>query len=78
MTIHVEAMYLDGVLRPKGPLALPEGATVFVSIEAPTPGGDAVTEVSDQDFERILDAASVPGEEYEGTYSRADIYADHD
>lgn len=32
MTIQIDAVYLDGVLRPAQPLALPEGAAVRIAI----------------------------------------------
>jgi predicted DNA-binding antitoxin AbrB/MazE fold protein len=35
MTIDVEAIYEDGVLKLKGPVNLPERAEVHVTIEAP-------------------------------------------
>ena len=33
MTIQIDAIYLDGVLRPKEPLALPNGAAVRIAVE---------------------------------------------
>jgi predicted DNA-binding antitoxin AbrB/MazE fold protein len=33
MTIHVEATYIDGVLRPKEPLHIPNGAEVVIAVE---------------------------------------------
>lgn len=33
MTVHVDAIYTGGVLRPKLPVILPEGAEVRISIE---------------------------------------------
>ena len=39
MTIQVDAIYLDGVLRPKQPVALPSGTEVTVAIN---PRGAAV------------------------------------
>lgn len=34
--------------------------------------------ISADELERLLDAESTAGPAYDGTYSRADIYADHD
>ena len=39
MTIQVDAVYLDGVLRPKQPVALPNGTEVTVAIN---PRGTAI------------------------------------
>ncbi len=34
--------------------------------------------ISANELERLLDAEATAGPSYDGTYSRADIYADHD
>jgi predicted DNA-binding antitoxin AbrB/MazE fold protein len=36
MTIQIDAVYLDGVLRPTTPLAIPNGTAVRIAIEAGT------------------------------------------
>jgi hypothetical protein len=34
--------------------------------------------ISSEELDRLLDSEATPGPAYEGTYSRADIYVDHD
>jgi predicted DNA-binding antitoxin AbrB/MazE fold protein len=36
MTVQVDAIYLDGVLRPKQPLPLPNGVSVRVAVQTAT------------------------------------------
>jgi predicted DNA-binding antitoxin AbrB/MazE fold protein len=70
----VEAIYEGGVFRPLAPLTLPEHTRVTLSISSAAPVG-----MSDEEFERELneisshDAPSLPS-----TFSREDIYFDHD
>jgi predicted DNA-binding antitoxin AbrB/MazE fold protein len=80
MVQHVEAVYENGVLRPLGPLDLPDRAIVHISIsEEPLPAqGSAKGELSVAEFESLLDELATDGPSVPGTFSRADIYCDHD
>jgi len=44
----------------------------------PVPGGGKPSSLSGEELERLLDAESSSDSTYTGTYSRADIYRDHD
>jgi predicted DNA-binding antitoxin AbrB/MazE fold protein len=47
MTIQVDAVYCDGVLRPVTPLALPNGAAVHLAVE--TKSGEAIAQAAIND-----------------------------
>ncbi|HET6575421.1 MAG TPA: antitoxin family protein [Fimbriiglobus sp.] len=51
--ISVLAVYENGVLRPKEPLALAEGQTVEITVSEPKP---AESPISDDEYIRRLDA----------------------
>ena len=80
MEKEFQATYEHGVLRLDTPLSLPEQARVtglLKSVE-PTALEPAPAQLSDDEFQRLLDEASIPSSPYGGTYSRADLYLDHD
>jgi predicted DNA-binding antitoxin AbrB/MazE fold protein len=60
MTITVQAVYKNGVLRPVEPLALPEGVTVAVTITAAVPFHSVMRAPSQEEesYSRRLKAAS--------------------
>jgi predicted DNA-binding antitoxin AbrB/MazE fold protein len=59
MRITVRAVYENGVLRPVEPLALPEGESVAVTIDATAPARSAIQPPSpeEEDYARRLEAA---------------------
>jgi len=83
MTNQFHATYEHGVLKLDAPLAVPEQARVTgVVVGIETPNGSAVEgapQLSDAEFERMLDEFSVAGcAPLPADFSRADIYLDHD
>ena len=56
MTIDVDAVYEDGVLKPERPLALKEKARVHVTIEAKAEEAMAATEADDPKGWKAIDA----------------------
>lgn len=83
MTNEFHATYEQGVLKLDAPLAVPEQARVTgVVVGVETPNGNvqaASPQLSDAEFERMLDEFSVAGcAPLPADFSRADIYLDHD
>jgi predicted DNA-binding antitoxin AbrB/MazE fold protein len=65
MTIQVDAIYQDGVLMPKQRIALPNGISVRVAIEAPDEMTDPLAKVIG-----ICDGPSDSAEAHEYIYGR--------
>ena len=80
MVQHVDAVYENGVLKPLAKLDLPECALVHVSVSDARPAiqEPANGELSLAQFDSMLDELATDGVSIPGTFSRADIYADHD
>jgi len=83
MTNEFHATYEQGVLKLDAPLSLPEQARVkgvVVGIETPNGVGQTTApQLSDAEFERLLDEFSVSGcASLPVDFSREDIYLDHD
>ena len=76
MVQQIEAVYENGVLRPLSPLLLADRTQVVLQVsEARAP---EAAELSLSEFDQLLDQLSTDGPTAQGTYSRAEIYADHD
>lgn len=45
MTIHIDAVYADGVFRLAAPISLPNGAAVRIVVETPTSTPDPLADV---------------------------------
>ena len=93
MSERIDAIFDHGVLKPLGPLSLPDKARVKVIVETPTSDSaeqvarpkkvDDEGEASNggvavSDFDVELDALLFNGPSLPPDFSRADIYADHD
>jgi predicted DNA-binding antitoxin AbrB/MazE fold protein len=76
MVQHVEAIYENGVLRPLSPLQLADHALVFVQVS--DEDLTAVDDLSLSEFDRQLDELASDDGFVPGTFSRTDIYSDHD
>jgi predicted DNA-binding antitoxin AbrB/MazE fold protein len=76
MVQHIEAIYENGVLRPLSPLQLADHAHVFVRVT--DTGTEEAAELSLSEFDRLLDELASDGPSVPGTFSREDIYSDHD
>ncbi len=61
-------------------LARGEGVTLEVYLErlAQLRGRKTRSKLSAEEFDKLLDAEVASGPTYQGTYSRADIYGEHD
>jgi predicted DNA-binding antitoxin AbrB/MazE fold protein len=94
MSDEIDAIYYHGVLKPLGPLSLPDKARVKLIVDAQA-GSEAAAKTaepnevgregearelgeSDADFDAELDALLFDGPSLPRDFSRADIYADHD
>ena len=81
MSEQIDAIYVDGVLKPMTPLALPNKARVKLTVDAQS-GSDFATDAAAQKAEAVFDAELDPllfdGPSLPADFSRADIYADHD
>lgn len=76
-TFH--ATYVHGVLRLDSPLSLPEDSRVVGHVTTvQTSAEPQVAPLSVEEFDKLFDEAAVDGPACQGTYSRADIYLDHD
>jgi predicted DNA-binding antitoxin AbrB/MazE fold protein len=66
MTVTVQAVYAGGVLRPVQPLALPEGATVQVTVATAEPAAPRIRPptLEEADYERRVKAARTLEELY--------------
>jgi predicted DNA-binding antitoxin AbrB/MazE fold protein len=53
--IHVDAIYDGGVLRPIGPLALPEGTKVHLQVNEQSELGEASTESGSGEIPTLLE-----------------------
>lgn len=83
MIQFTEAIYEGGVFRPLEPLTLVERTHVFLQVANESAICDselqpAEAELSQADFDRLLDELATDGPGYAGTFTRAEIYADHD
>jgi predicted DNA-binding antitoxin AbrB/MazE fold protein len=76
MVQHTEAVYEGGVLRPLSPLTLAEHARVFLQVI--DENAVSTAEVSLAEFDRALDELATDGPVVAGSFSRANIYADHE
>lgn len=76
MVQFIEAVYENGVFRPLAPLPLADQTRVLLRVSESSP--EAAEELSLAEFDRHLDQLSSDGASPPGTFSRAEIYADHD
>jgi predicted DNA-binding antitoxin AbrB/MazE fold protein len=74
MIQHIRAIYENGVLRPPTPLNLPDDTQVDLAIES---SRERVA-LSDAEVKKLLDEFAVDVPKTESTFSREDIYFDHD
>ncbi|HMO85997.1 MAG TPA: hypothetical protein PKC18_13870 [Lacipirellulaceae bacterium] len=70
----------DSVVQALAAKAQSEGMTIegFLAHVATTPPAREQPPLSADEFERLLDEVAVPGQDPNCTYSRAEIYRDHD
>jgi predicted DNA-binding antitoxin AbrB/MazE fold protein len=75
MSQQIDAIFVNGVFKPLVPLALPDNASVKLTVDAqPAP---ELAEKS-ADFGAELDPLLFDGPTLPADFSRADIYAEHD
>jgi predicted DNA-binding antitoxin AbrB/MazE fold protein len=74
MLQHVQAVYEDGVFRPLAPVGLPEQSHVTLNVAPADPETPAI---SDDEFDRQLEALSTDGPTLPADFSRSDIYAEN-
>jgi predicted DNA-binding antitoxin AbrB/MazE fold protein len=78
MSQTFSAIYEDGVFRPLTPVDLPNQAIVDITLSAAQSQKPVVSENGCVDLERELDALTFEGPSLPSTFSREDIYFDHD
>jgi predicted DNA-binding antitoxin AbrB/MazE fold protein len=85
MSQQIDAIYVDGVLKPLVPLALPDQARVKLIVDATVVQGSVEPDQSGtganggaSEFDRELEPLLFDGPSLPMDFSRADIYADHD
>jgi predicted DNA-binding antitoxin AbrB/MazE fold protein len=85
MSQQIDAIYVDGVLKPLVPLALPDQTRVKLTVDATTAQGTVGPDESGgeanggaSEFDRELEPLLFDGPSLPANFSRADIYADHD
>jgi predicted DNA-binding antitoxin AbrB/MazE fold protein len=85
MSQQIDAIYVDGVLKPLVPLTLPDQARVKLTVDVTAvqglaePGESGVkANKGVSEFDRELEPLLFDGPSLPADFSRADIYADHD
>ena len=85
MSQQIDAIYVDGVLKPLVPLALPDQARVKLTVDATAVQGPVKPDESGaeanggaSEFDRELEPLLFDGPSFPADFSRADIYVDHD
>ncbi len=82
MSQQIDAIFDHGVLKPLGPLNLPDQAHVRVTVDQESkdagPRSSTAHPAMNQDFDSALEPLLFDGPSLPADFSRADIYADHD
>lgn len=89
MSIHIDAIYRDGVIHPSEPLDLPNNTPVSVVVPVAKPAAKLTKEeiiamrpkapkISVEEFHALLDKYAVSVGGLPVDFSREDIYSDHD
>ena len=76
MVQFIEAVYENGFFRPLAPFSLGDKTRVLLSVSESSL--EAAEELSLAEFDRQLDQLTSDGPTQPGTFSRAEIYSDHD
>jgi hypothetical protein len=74
VTIHLS----DSTAAALSVQALAAGLSLEAYLERIHGSGTAAKQIGGEEFERLVDAEAAPGPAYDGTYSRSEIYQDHD
>lgn len=87
MVIHIEATYVNGILRPSEPLNLPNATPVHVTV---VPRSDVLSDDTDEDvlppgpiltveqFRNVMEQGTIRAPSLPLDFDREDIYSDHD